>query len=192
MSRTIWRSQRDNGEALPGKAYRSLMSLVTLTICIGGCAAGPPGDQVPVSQPVIDAYWAACTTAWSDPHKTVEGCTAVLQSSALTQLKQQRAEYSRGAAYVAMGQPESAIPDLDVAIQLYPDDVTAFIKRCEAYVDIGQPGRAIEDCNRAIRLDPSNAGAFQYRGRAWLAIGNQARARADFARASKLPKTIDW
>jgi tetratricopeptide (TPR) repeat protein len=91
--------------------------------------------------------------------------------------------FQRGAAYLAMGFPDTAAADFTEVLRLRPDDGAAFARRGQAYVQLGDLYKAVRDSTEAIRYDAANALAYRYRGAAYLARGQAERAVADLEKA---------
>ena len=96
------------------------------------------------------------------------------------------ARINRALAHIHKGEPEKAIPDLNVAIQLDPTIWLGWSTRCYAEGILGQLPAAIADCDRAVQLEPNEPSPFANRGAAYLRSQNYARALADYDAAIKL------
>jgi tetratricopeptide (TPR) repeat protein len=81
------------------------------------------------------------------------------------------------------------IESADKAIQLWPDNVLAYLIRGEAYSITAKYDRAIHDYDQAVRLDPSSATAFFDRGLAYQSKGDNDRAIEDYTQAIRLYPT---
>jgi tetratricopeptide (TPR) repeat protein len=79
-----------------------------------------------------------------------------------------------------------ALPSLDKAIRLQPDQARLYVTRGLVHSRRQQPERAIEDCDKAIRLEPRSAQAYVVRAGAWLAKNELDRARADLEQVLRL------
>ena len=66
-----------------------------------------------------------------------------------------------GIANGELGRPEEAIKDYDKAIELEPDDASAYNNRGNAKGDLGHYEGAIKDYDQAIKLDPNDMTAIQ-------------------------------
>ena len=121
----------------------------------------------------------------ADPHRGIDGCTAVIETANSSDVDRFMAYYNRAHAYQALGQFRRAIQDLDEAIRI--DNAlfaySAYNNRGNAYADLGQLARAIEDYDQAIRLNPQDAGIVYNRGAAYLELGLYRWAIADFDEA---------
>lgn len=89
-------------------------------------------------------------------------------------------------SFSTLKQYERAISDLDEAIRLKPDDVTAYRVRGYVYHKLGQNERAIADYTEAIHLDPHYADTYHNRGLAYGNLEQHEQARADFDMAESL------
>ena len=88
--------------------------------------------------------------------------------------------------YGSQADLDRAIDDLDRAIELDPDEPTAFLNRGTAYSFKGESDRAIIDCDRAIQLDPNYTEAYRRRGNAYLDKGDLDQAIVNYDRAIEL------
>jgi tetratricopeptide (TPR) repeat protein len=64
------------------------------------------------------------------------------------------AYFDRHMAWMKLGEPQRALADLDMVIQLDPEPV-AFWARGEVYRRIGEYEKALEDLDRAEAIDPA-------------------------------------
>ena len=94
--------------------------------------------------------------------------------------------YSRGEAYLNLGNYEQAIGDYSKAIELKPDLVEAYYRRGLSYVGLGNYQQAINDCTKAIELKPDLVEAYYGRGLSYVVLGNYEQALADFKIAARL------
>ncbi len=94
--------------------------------------------------------------------------------------------YSRGEAYLDLGNYQQAIGDYSKAIELKPDFVEAYYSRGLSYVGLGDYQQAINDCTRAIELKPDFVEAYYGRGLSNVVLGNYEQAMADFKMAARL------
>ena len=62
----------------------------------------------------------------------------------------------RGRAYGLLGQYEFAIRELDIAIELYPNDPNFYLDRAVTYDKIGKIAEATSDYKKVLELDPDN------------------------------------
>jgi tetratricopeptide (TPR) repeat protein len=122
----------------------------------------------------------------SAPEKTVDGCTAVIQSGTKTGKDLALAFAYRGFVLLKRGKLDSAIQDFGEAIRLDPIDANTRINRCTAYSFAGRFDQAIEDCSEAIRLNPKIARTFVNRGFAYRNKGDYDNAIKDYGEAIRL------
>ncbi len=91
--------------------------------------------------------------------------------------------YNRGAAYTASGDFESALSDLNKAVELNQgDDEAAYSYRATAYYDTGRYDEAIADINTLLKRHPGLYQVYLNRGTFYMAKGDYAHALADFER----------
>ena len=72
--------------------------------------------------------------------------------------------FQQGNFLLMLGQTDKAIEAYSYAIELNPNNVTAYNNRGVAYGKKGKVDRAIEDLNTAIKLNPDYAKAYNNRG----------------------------
>ncbi len=90
---------------------------------------------------------------------------------------------SRGFAYAALGDSDSALADYDRALELDETLLAAYTNRGTLYARLGNFGLAIGDFTLVISLDPDNAVAYNNRGIIHAVEGNYDLAIADFQEA---------
>ena len=88
------------------------------------------------------------------------------------------------------GEPERAVADLNRALDLDPNDASAWYNRGIAYDDLGDRDHAIADYTRAIRLEPNDALYYNNRGNSLIGKNDYEHAMADYDRAIRLDREI--
>jgi tetratricopeptide (TPR) repeat protein len=93
---------------------------------------------------------------------------------------------ARGQSHLDLRQYQQAIADLNRALELDPENVSAYCDRGWTYVNRKEYPQAIADFDHALELDPNNASA--YSGRGWTYVNREEypQAIADFDRALEL------
>jgi TonB family protein len=91
----------------------------------------------------------------------------------------------RGSSYVAKGEFDLAVVDLDKVIEMKGDDASTYLHRGIAYLAKNRPDLAIGDFNKTVELDPTNAAAYLNRGNSYEKSGNIQKAIGDYQ------KTLD-
>lgn len=81
---------------------------------------------------------------------------------------------------------DHAIADFDMAIELIPDNSSAYKFRALAYSLAGNLDQAITDYDQAIALDPNDAEAYTRRGSVYVNKGDLDQAIIDYGRALEL------
>jgi Flp pilus assembly protein TadD len=112
---------------------------------------------------------------------------AVQQYKAALQLQPSPKVYNDLAvAYNDLGQPDSAIEFLQVAIQMSPDFADAHNNLAVACISKGLYENAIYHLNRAVRLDPSFSGAYSNLGLSYERLGLMDNAISNYRKALQL------
>jgi len=96
-----------------------------------------------------------------------------------------RGYYNRGVVDSREGKLESAIRNLDRALELEPDRTDAYIARAMTWIRSDRPYAAITDADAALRLAPTAVRAHYVRGLAWLRAGRENEALASFQQANE-------
>jgi tetratricopeptide (TPR) repeat protein len=139
--------------------------------------------------------WLAATPAAADDVDTCEkasgdeamaACTGAINSGRYSGGQLASLFNIRCFEWNGKHESDKAIADCNQAIQLNPNDATAFFNRGRAYEAKGQYDRAIEDYSQAIRLDPNNANAINNRGNTYNKQSQYDRAIEDYNQAIRL------
>jgi tetratricopeptide (TPR) repeat protein len=93
---------------------------------------------------------------------------------------------ARAQIYADWGKYDSAISDLNHAIDLEPQAAAYRLWRASVYVRAGDMQKALADCNDAVEMQPGNALVWSDRGWAFVMLGENQKAIADFNRAIEL------
>ena len=80
-------------------------------------------------------------------------------------------------------EPARALPMLEQAKQMAPEDPRIPSEEGRVYLSLGRPDRALPEFGRALALSPHSVDALNNRGVALLALDQKEAARADFERA---------
>lgn len=92
----------------------------------------------------------------------------------------------RGAAYLARGEPQAALADLNEAVRLAPQQANYYVVRAKALWANKQPDAALADLDKSLGLDPNNLEALLMRARFHITHKNRIDAIADVRAASAL------
>ena len=84
------------------------------------------------------------------------------------------------------GEFDKAIEDCTEAIQIDPQNASAYNNRASAWNKKGEFDKAINDCTEAIRIDPEKAYAYKNRGNAWAKKGEFDKAIKDYNEAIRI------
>jgi tetratricopeptide (TPR) repeat protein len=80
-------------------------------------------------------------------------------------------------------EPDRALPMLEQAKQMAPEDPRVPSEEGRIYLSLGRPDLALPEFGRALALSPHSVEALNNRGVALLALDQKEAARADFERA---------
>src|SRR5947209_14774436 len=127
----------------------------------------------------------------TSPDIQVDGCTALINSSAQTPQSLVIAYNNRGNAYTTKGEYDRAVQDCDESIKLNPNYARAFNNRGVAYQKKGAYDRAINDFDESIKLDANYVSAFANRAETYLSKGKYERAVRDNEEAIRLKHTLE-
>lgn len=158
-----------------------------------GLARRPQGGSVPVAAtPRAPPQNYPELRRWcydlrgTDDRRIIQGCDAVLLSSAESPQDHAVAFFNRGFAHKNRGQYDRAIEDYGQAIRLMPSMGLAFNGRGLAFDRKGLYDRAMLDFAEAIRLMPDSDFAFANRAAAALKLGQLDSAIADYDAALRI------
>ena len=84
------------------------------------------------------------------------------------------------------GRQQFAIDEYSKAIEIDPENATAYYNRGIVYADLEHPEDALKDYNKAIELDPNDALAYNNRGVAYEGFNKYAKAIEDYTRTIQL------
>ena len=94
--------------------------------------------------------------------------------------------FYEGFNHWSKGEYEKAIECYDKAIELNPQQTSAYLNRGVVYNVMGNYDRAIQDYDRAIELEPTSVSGYGNRGNTYTINGNYDRAVQDYSRAIEL------
>ena len=140
----------------------------------------------------LDENWTRCVNlnATHSPDEAVAGCTAIIQDGKVSKYNLETAYFNRARHHWMKHDSVRAIADLDMAIQLNPQDAAAHVMRGNAYAEIQDLARAIIEYDEAIRINPRYAMAYNNRGLVLIMVGKQAEGEADIARARSIDPNV--
>jgi tetratricopeptide (TPR) repeat protein len=96
------------------------------------------------------------------------------------------AYHSRGQLFYHASEPEDALADFTMALQMEPGQANILLWRAAALLGLNDSTAALADINRALQLDPHLADAYYWRGRAHWTDDDLDSALADFTQAIEL------
>lgn len=89
-------------------------------------------------------------------------------------------------AWLLKGAADKALPLLDAAIKIAPEDAPLRLDRAAALADLGRYQDAAKELDRAIVLEPSSADAYAFRASAQRRLGRMDAAASDLEQALSL------
>src|SRR5581483_11291421 len=95
----------------------------------------------------------------------------------------------RGRAYLALGEHQWALDDINRALNLEPLRMDLYVTRGDAYYRLKQYEHALEDYNKAIDIhveSSEKARQYFYRGCTYVWLKNASQARIDFLKSAAL------
>ena len=114
-----------------------------------------------------------------DLHRTIEGCTHVLDSDILSDRLRAMALNNRANAFAALSLNEEALADYSKSIAIHSELAQTHLNRGVTRMDMGELTAAIADFDRALEIDPTLDKAKVNRTLAQLSNGRMDRVIAD-------------
>ena len=172
--RLTWKLLRHRGLTL-------FVGLIGLVAIESYARAGTPATQPP-APPAADPNILACQQI----ETAIQACGALIDAAQSKTGALAWAYNNRGIAAAAKGDLLNAIADYSKAIELAPDDASAWANRGSAYAALGDLLPALADHERALLLAPDNASSWHNRGVDFEELGQYREALADYAKAIEL------
>lgn len=120
-----------------------------------------------------------CEHSKTPPEVLVKSCTALIKLTKLAPRELAITYMKRGLAFFSLKKNDSAINDLNKAIQVYSHDPVIFYDRGRIYHLLDRFELAIQDYSRAIELDTTFIQAYANRAVAFLDVKKYAQALKD-------------
>lgn len=131
-----------------------------------------------------DDYWAARDAQRNRlPDEAIRLYTKAIDSGQLTKEQLGKAYSGRGTAWMDTGNPDQAIADYSLAIQVNPKDGAAYHNRGLAWKEKKNPEKAIADFTTAVTINPRDADSYFDRGNIRFDNNELDKAIADFTKA---------
>jgi tetratricopeptide (TPR) repeat protein len=89
-------------------------------------------------------------------------------------------------AWLLKGSADKALPLLDAAIKIAPEDAPLRVGKAQALAGLGRYQAAVLELDRALALEPSSADAYAFRASALRRLNREDAALADLERALSL------
>jgi tetratricopeptide (TPR) repeat protein len=94
--------------------------------------------------------------------------------------------------YIQQKQPEKALANYNVAIELQPENTQTYNNRGKIFFERGEFDKALLDYNKSLLLEPEYADALANRGAVYGATKQFVKAIEDFTNVMKIdPKNLD-
>jgi tetratricopeptide (TPR) repeat protein len=127
------------------------LALATPALAVG---AAEPGKE-----PVIDAASCVAASEANDADKILTECGALIDNPKTVKNDRINALIARASAFIRKGEPDRAIADYDLALQLDSTLADIFNARGELEHKKGDRVRALADFAAALKLNPGHASA---------------------------------
>ena len=128
--------------------------------------------------------WCYAPEATDD--RTVQGCSAMIESGKYTGVKLSDAYDNRSVGYNGKKQYDLSIPDFNKAVSLNPRNFQAFNNRGNAYYNKSDYDAAMEIYDQSLRISPQYDKAHKNRGNTLYAVGLNGRAIEDYNEAIRI------
>ena len=126
----------------------------------------------------------------------VSAFSRIIASSKSTRIQRNQALLARAQAFIVIGQPALALPDLNKTRFLQTEReqlASKYLIHGVTYIQLKNYDSAIVELNKAINMAPNEASSYANRAVAYQAIGNLAAAGKDLRRSLEIdpvPSTI--
>ena len=147
---------------------------------------------VAISLFAINAYnrpnqtTAICVDSSLTPSEIVGACTEMIKHANADPSQMVSLLNYRAWAYKRDGDLESAIADLDRAVELKPDTLRTWINRAYIHDAAGNTDAVAEDFAAALALEPDRTTTFMHRAKLNYLRGNYDLARQDYETVLRL------
>jgi tetratricopeptide (TPR) repeat protein len=141
-------------------------------------AASAPKDPKILDIRDWERVWRLCNRG--DPAAAMGACMALLQRGWLTRDAIGVAYTNLAIAYLADGQPDHALVNLDAALKYYPTLSYAYFARARVHSFMGAWQAAADDYTEAIRYQPELLATYINRGDVYRVMDRFDLALADF------------
>ena len=170
--RLLWTAARHRGLT----AFCAVVGVVAIE---SFARAEAPATRADPARPAPETI-AACQNA----NTALKACAALISGN--DEALKAWALNQRGIAHAMKGAALDAIADFTKAIELMPEDATAWSNRGTVYARLGDLLPALSDHQRALDLAPEKASAWHNRGVDHEEMGEHKKALADYAKAIDL------
>jgi tetratricopeptide (TPR) repeat protein len=117
------------------------------------------GAAEPGKEPIVDATACVAASEANDADRILTECGALIDNAKTLKADRINALIARASALIRKGQPDRAIADYDMVLQLDPTLADIFNARGELEYKKGDRVRALTDFAAALKLNPGHASA---------------------------------
>ena len=157
---------------------------VALTVLTCAVPAGAAGEEA-----LAKAQDAATALARGNLQVALTLYTEALADPTLTNDRRALMLSDRGVVYGRLNLPRQSLEDLNRAIQIFPENASAYNNRGNTLLALGLMKEAIKDFDRALVLAPGYVAAYNNRAGAYLRLGQTGEAIRDYTKAIELMPT---
>ena len=145
----------------------SLNSPIRLSLCFGLSVAAlfltvearAVGAADPAKEPKVDPTACSAASEANDGDKVLTECGALIDNAKTARNDRINALIARASVFITRGQPDRAIADYDVVLQLDSTLADIFNARGELQRRRGDRPKALADFSAALKLNPDHASA---------------------------------
>jgi tetratricopeptide (TPR) repeat protein len=117
------------------------------------------GATEPIKEPVVDPAPCVAAAEANDAERILAECGALIGNANTARADRLNALIARASALIRKGEPDRAIADYDVVLQLDPGLADIFNARGELEHQKGDRLKALSDFAAALKLNPGHAAA---------------------------------
>lgn len=147
-------------------------------LALGACLMSAPSARAD-----LDAFLRGCNSPDTDAERAVELCTLALKTGELGPTGEAQTFYTRGNAFLELGNTRLALRDYDSAKKRDDSIFQIWEARGRALFRLGRLPESYQSFARALELNPNDRQARLGRGAAAVALGQPEEAMPDLEAA---------